>query len=79
MGLPRHNVIGDVNSVHFYEGWNHSTSVAPKEGLTGLVSAKPSFGMAMTKFLKPVLTWHDSIAGDDESESQALPASKHYS
>ncbi len=31
--------------------------VIPKEGLAGLVSAKPSFGVTTTKILRPVLAW----------------------
>ncbi len=30
----------------------------PKEGLDGIVPAKPSFGVAMIRILRPVLVWH---------------------
>ncbi len=50
--------------------WDHATTnaiclqpstsivdVIPKDGFAGLVPAKPSFGMTMTKILRPVFAW----------------------
>ena len=38
--------------------FNSAVLAIPKEGLPGMVLAKPSFGMTMTKILQPVL--HDT-------------------